>query len=108
MTRLSILFLLAFCALWSAADRRRLELAGTALALLAMTSLYGLIVAAGLAAGVVWETWTHQPDVARSRRALGFAANFASVRFRRWASASAPAVDAAAGEVAVMRCAASG
>jgi hypothetical protein len=71
---LGVLFLLAFCALWSAAGRRRLALAGTALALLAMTSLYGLIVAAGLAAGVVWETWTHQPDVARSRRALGFAA----------------------------------
>jgi hypothetical protein len=70
---LGVLFLLAFCAVWAGAGRRRLALAALSLALLAMTSIYGVIVAAGLAAGVWWDTWTHQPHLVRNRRALWFA-----------------------------------
>jgi hypothetical protein len=70
---LGVLFLLAFCALWAGAGRRRLPLAALTLALLAMTSIYGVIVAAGLAAGALWETWAQQPHVIRNRRALWFA-----------------------------------
>lgn len=70
---LGVLFVLAFCASWAGAGRRRHALSALTLALLAMTSIYGVIVAAGLAAGALWEIWTHQPDATTNRRAVWFA-----------------------------------
>jgi hypothetical protein len=72
---LGVLFIVGFCAFFSAA-RRRILLMGAALAMLALTSIYGVIVAAGLAAGALWDAWMHRPapGPGRRRRAAAFAA----------------------------------
>ena len=70
-----MLGVVAFCALSASNVRRRTTLMAAALAALALTSIYGLIVAVGLAAGVVWEVWTAQSDpTLRRRRLMRFAA----------------------------------
>lgn len=71
---LGVLCLVAFCALAGGRARHRTTLMAAALSLLALTSIYGVVVAAGLAAGVVWEAWSAQADaVQRRRRILRFA-----------------------------------
>lgn len=70
---LGVLCVVAFCALWTSAHRRRITLSALALAALALTSIYGVLVAAGLAAGALWETWSDRQDAARNRRLATFA-----------------------------------
>jgi hypothetical protein len=73
---LGVLCIVCFCALFGGSHRRRFLMMGVALAMLALTSIYGVIAAAGLAAGGLWDYWIHRPAPApgRRRRAAAFAA----------------------------------
>ena len=73
---LGVLCIFCFCALFGSSHRRRLLMMGMALATLALTSIYGVIAAAGLAAGGLWDYWIHRPAPVpgRRRRTAAFAA----------------------------------
>jgi hypothetical protein len=73
---LGMLCIFWFCAVYSGSHRRRLLMMGLALSMLALTSIYGVIAAAGLAAGALWDLWVHRPapGPGRRRRTVTFAA----------------------------------
>jgi len=67
---LGVLCLVAFCALAAGRARHRTTLMAVALSLLALTSIYGVVVAVGLGAGVLWEAWSAQLDARQRRRQI--------------------------------------
>ncbi len=73
---LGVLFIFAFCAIFTSQRRRKFRLMGGILAALALTSLYGAVVAMALGAGAVVEAWRYQPATPpwRRGRLLGFVA----------------------------------
>jgi hypothetical protein len=73
---LGMLCIFWFCAVFSGSHRRRVLMMGLALSMLALTSIYGVIAAAGLAAGALWDLWVRRPvpGPGGSRRTVAFAA----------------------------------
>ena len=65
---LGILFIFAFCALFARARRGRALSLGITLGMLASTSVYGVLAAAGLGAGALWDGWIHRPGPGPGRR----------------------------------------
>ena len=72
---LGVLCIVLFCAIFTSERRRKFELMALILAALALTSVYGAIAAAALAAGAVVDAWRHQPSRSwRRGRVWGFVA----------------------------------
>jgi hypothetical protein len=65
---LGVLLIFTFCALFARARRGRALSLGLSLAMLASTSVYGVLAAAGLAAGGLWDGWIHRPGPGPGRR----------------------------------------
>ena len=76
---LGVLLVVAFCALSASTLRRRSTWMAVTLAALALTSIYGVIVAIGLGAGVAWETWSNLPHPARRLRRIAPLATIVAV-----------------------------